>query len=564
MKRVIFLFAFSFLLNSCSLIFKFQGKEVDADVGEDMDSYEFNDFDMSDDGLEISPGEDLDNYEEIAVEIEEEISPTCGNGRIEAPEECDDGRNGNNDDGCRDDCIFTCHNDTECNDGHGCTQDLCNTSSHTCFAMLKGNGVLCRDSAGICDVPEYCDDSSPDCPPDEFKPSTVECRPYAVSCDIVEYCTGSSAYCPPDNIGIILSGVIAISAGGSHTCAITSGGGVKCWGSNDYGQIGDGTNIEKLTPVDVTGLSSGAIAISAGGGHTCALLDTGGVKCWGRNYYGQLGDGSNTDRITPVDVSGLSSGVTAISAGARHTCAIMNNGGIKCWGWNYYGQIGDGDYTDRNTPVDVSGLSSGVTAISAGGFHTCALTNTGAVKCWGYNFYGQLGNGTNVNNFTPVNVSGLTSGVIAISAGGSYEYNGHSCALMGTGSVKCWGNNSYGNLGDGTETDRWTPIDVIGLSSGVTAISAGSEYNCALINTGGVKCWGINLAGQLGDGTNISRPTPSDVLGLISGVTMISTGINHTCALLGTGSIKCWGDNRSGQLGDRTNTSRNAPVDVCQ
>ncbi|MCP4708554.1 MAG: hypothetical protein GY869_08020, partial [Planctomycetes bacterium] len=203
------------------------------------------------------------------------------------------------------------------------------------------------------------------------------------------------------------SGVTALAAGDFHTCVLTGGGGVGSGGGRARGQLCEGADTSRHTPVAVSGLSSGVTALAVGLGHTCAVTGGGGVKCWGQNSSGQLGDGTTTDHLTPVDVSGLSSGVTALAALRRHTCAVTGGGGVKCWGYNNRGQLGDGTTTDRPTPVAVIGLSSGVTALAVGGHHTCAVTGGGDVKCWGYNRYGQLGDGTITNRYTPVDVVGF-------------------------------------------------------------------------------------------------------------------------------------------------------------
>ena len=397
--------------------------------------------------------------------------------------------------------------------------------------------------------------------------------------------------------------VTAIAAGGHHVCALFSDGSVRCWGYNSDGQLGDGTSTGpqtcnkaacSMTPVSVPGLS-GAKAIAAGQSHTCALLLGGTVECWGVNNYGQLGDGmsagpqtcgSDACSTTPVAVSGLSGVVTAIAAAGDDTCALLSGGTVECWGANYYGQLGDGTYTGpqtcssgacSTTPVAVSGLS-GATAIATGGNDTCALLLGGTVDCWGDNTYGELGDGTTTGpqtcggnipcSMTAVAVPGL-SGVIALSA-----VSAGTCALLSGGTVECWGDNTYGELGDGTSTGPQTclsgtspcstkPVAVAGLSGVmVTAITAKEIHTCALTSAGAVECWGDNEVGELGDGTSTGpqkctgfacSTTPVAVSGL-GGVTAVTAGLLDSCALRAGGVVECWGDNEYGDLGIGTST----------
>lgn len=348
-----------------------------------------------------------------------------------------------------------------------------------------------------------------------------------------------------------------IVGGVIHTCALLSSGGVKCWGDNSFGQLGNNSTVDHFTPAYVDGLYSGVSAVASGESHTCVINEIGGVECWGWNSDGQLGDNSTTTRLIPVTVDGLPSGVIAISAGIAHTCALTDTGGVKCWGDNINGQLGDNTTTDRHTPVNVYGLTSGVTAISADGWHTCALTSTGGVKCWGNNYDGQLGDNTKTDRHIPVNVYGLTSGVNSISTG-SY----HTCAIVSTGGVKCWGYNNHGQLGDNTTTLRLTPVNVTNLPSGVLGINAGTYHTCAVTTSNGIKCWGRNTEGQLGDNTTTERHTPNDVYNLTSGMGSVGTGQLHTCGITLTGDGKCWGINTSGQLGDNSSINRVAPVDI--
>jgi alpha-tubulin suppressor-like RCC1 family protein len=302
------------------------------------------------------------------------------------------------------------------------------------------------------------------------------------------------------------SGLVA--AGAEHSCALNGPSGVECWGKNIHGQLGDGTRIDSSVALGVLGLGSGVTSVTGGLNHTCALTSAGGVKCWGRNDKGQLGNGTTTDSDTPANVTGLASGVTAIAAGAEHTCAITAAGPARCWGANSSGQLGNGSNIDTRVPVGVSGLATGVQAIAAADSHSCAVLASGAVKCWGKNDKGQLGDGTNTDSVTPVSVTGLT-GVRAIATG---EF--HTCVSTVAGAALCWGQNLRGQLGDGTTIDRNVPVQVSGLATGVADIAGGAEHSCALLLTGAGRCWGENLRGQLGDGTIADSTVPVVVLGI--------------------------------------------------
>jgi alpha-tubulin suppressor-like RCC1 family protein len=284
------------------------------------------------------------------------------------------------------------------------------------------------------------------------------------------------------------------------------------------------------------------------------VLRDASVRCWGSGQRGQLGNGAAVQRHTPVVVTGLS-GVVQVVAGNVHSCALTATGAVRCWGANSAGQLGDGTTTDRSIPVDVVGLGSGVAAITAGFQHTCALTTAGGVKCWGRNNWGQMGN-NDVNNTqftTPVDVTGLGAGVLAVDA----DVGDTVCALLSGGSVKCWGLNANGDVGDGTSgTTRRLPVDVVGLSSGVVAIAA----KCAVLAPArALKCWGTNASGQIGDGTTTARTTPTAVVGYASDTRQARGPGSHRCGISVSGALQCWGSNTSGQLGDGTTTARLVP-----
>jgi alpha-tubulin suppressor-like RCC1 family protein len=351
--------------------------------------------------------------------------------------------------------------------------------------------------------------------------------------------------------------VVNLSAGERHTCAVTSLGSVFCWGNNENGQLGDGTMVNSSIPVAVKGLRD-AVAVRAGWKHTCALTAGGAVKCWGYNRNGELGNGQTADSSLPVDVTGLSSGAAAIGMGDDHTCAIMASGGVKCWGYNDYGQLGDGTQTSRSAPIEVKSLAMNAARVAGGWGHTCILSAGGGVRCWGNNEYGQLGYGeTSEYRFTPVDVLDLGSGVIGLAAGG-----GHTCALVTGGGIRCWGNNKYGQLGDGTAQIRILPVAVDGLAQGAAGIAAGWNHVCAAMGNGELKCWGWNYWGQLGDGTQVTQSKPVNVRRLMDDVTEVAAGWAHTCAITAACGVKCWGWNSFGQLGDGTNLDSSVPLAV--
>jgi alpha-tubulin suppressor-like RCC1 family protein len=360
-----------------------------------------------------------------------------------------------------------------------------------------------------------------------------------------------------------LTGAVAVATGNNHSCAVRVDGGVRCWGANSEGQLGNASTANAFNPSDVLGVTN-AIAITAGDSHTCALLADGAVKCWGQNAQSQLGDGTSTRRVTPVAVSGLTNAV-AVAAAPFHTCALLADGTVKCWGSNATGQLGDGTTLTRVFAFTVSGLTNAV-ALAVGNFHTCALLANGSAQCWGSNTFGQLGDGTTTNRLTPSSlfpVQGLTNAV-AITAG-----RNHTCALTANDEARCWGDNDDGELGTGTTSDLFIPGVVAGGGGSITgrAVAAGDAHTCAVRSDSTAACWGAGGTGQLGDGTvTTARLTPAAVRtpgsSPLANVLAVAAGGQHTCALVADGTVRCWGDNGQGQLGDGTTTQRNTPVTV--
>ena len=364
-----------------------------------------------------------------------------------------------------------------------------------------------------------------------------------------------------------------IDVGDNHFCAKSfDDNTIKCWGSNNNGQIGDGGAIPgdlHLTPSTVVNISN-ASQIDTGYDFSCALLTDNTVQCWGMNSYGQLGNGSTTNQSAPVSVSGISN-ATKVAVGNNHACALLSDNTIKCWGYGNKGQLGNGSTADQSTPVAVSGIST-ATQISAGYSHTCSTLNDNSVQCWGENTYGQLGNGNTTDQSTPVAVSGPISSV-KVSAG-----TWHTCAVDSTGNaLKCWGRNSSGELGIGNTTDQLTPALVGTFGSGqVTDISAGQHFSCALDSGGDVYCWGGNTKGELGIGNLINQDTPTltyEASAFNLSVSSIHAGLGDSaCAIIDNSSpafnnsVLCWGNYNPGSwsagLGTNVQEGSMTPVRV--
>jgi alpha-tubulin suppressor-like RCC1 family protein len=345
-----------------------------------------------------------------------------------------------------------------------------------------------------------------------------------------------------------------VTAGGAHTCALRSNKTVWCWGKDDKGQLGIGENniTHNTTPLQVADLTD-VTKISAGLAHTCAIVADGSIYCWGWNLGFQLGVTSTDESIPiPTPVLGVPAKAISVAAGAAHTCAIFAGGEVWCWGVNEYGQLGvetNFGVVSRNAPVKVEGILLPQGTISAGAHHTCAR-NAEALFCWGLNHRGQLAVGSATQNEnlpepTPVDAPSKTT---AIATGGD-----HTCAIDTPGDLYCWGSNKHSQVsGDTPGEDHYRPVLIDEIDATVASITTGIAHSCAIAQ-GEVYCWGLNLYGQLGRPTYFLNtdgfPTPTPIDGFGAKAIQITAGGAHTCALDAADDIYCWGRNKHGQLG---------------
>lgn len=364
----------------------------------------------------------------------------------------------------------------------------------------------------------------------------------------------------------------ALTAGLVHTCGTSVSGTTYCWGSDEFGQLGNERDTTEAgappaplhMPASIT-----FTTVKAGEYHTCALTDAGAAYCWGADDYGQIGNDQTTTSpvVIPVTVR-MPDGVSFVrlAAGYSHTCGLTESGEAYCWGNNKFGELGDGSTSNREVPVAMQ-MPDGVefTTMSAGQYHTCALTPAGSAYCWGHNGLGQLGDGSTKNSALPVQVH-MPSGVTftALAAGTL-----HTCALTDAGAAYCWGTNNNGQLGDGSTNQSEVPI-AVSLPDGVTlsSLSAGAYHTCGLTDAGAAYCWGLDEVGQLGDGHEYDGSIETSAVPVavvmppgVSFTTMVS-GYGHNCALTPAGKAYCWGHDYLGAVDDGSVDDSPVPVPV--
>ena len=478
-------------------------------------------------------------------------TPVCGNGTQETGETCDDSNT----------TTETCtYGQTSCS--------VCNASCQT----VAGATSYCGDNTTDAANNETCDDGN--AVTEACAYGQLNCIVCTATCQsgggVTSYCgdgavdAGNGEACDDSNItsGDGCSATCqrepSVSAGYDFTCAVKSDRTVKCWGANAfYGQLGDGTGVNSPTPVSVSGIST-ATMVAAGYYHACALLADGTVQCWGLNSNGQLGEGDDSPSVAnaPVSVLGISN-ATMVAAGMSHTCVLLADGTVKCWGDNSFGQLGDGTNDSSFTPVSVSGISN-ATMVAAGMSHTCALLADGTVQCWGYNGNGQLGYGGGGDSNVPVTVTGISTAT-SISAGSGCANN--TCAVLADGTVQCWGDNSFGKLGNGGGGNSNIPVTATGIST-ATAVSIGEIHACALLADQTMMCWGENGEGEFGNNTTSDSNVPVAAATGISTAINISVGYGQTCAVVADGTLYCWGYNDSGKVGDGSGSDQLLPVEI--
>ncbi|CAN5823548.1 hypothetical protein BH11MYX4_BH11MYX4_39750 [soil metagenome] len=418
----------------------------------------------------------------------------------------------------------------------GATLACGNCGTQTCSSFC-GWGTCTGQPVNSC-APGAIEHTTAGCPTSGFRSRTC-----AATCTWSSY----SATCA----GVTAVDLWAGGPGAYSTFMLAADGKLYAWGLDAKGQLGDGTTTNKanIVPIPINDVVSLAVGGGTTYGFSCAAFGSGSSKCWGYNSATYtLGDGMTSTSLTGVTPTGLEANVKTMVAGYGHGCGLLADGAAKCWGYNTYGQLGNGTTTTSSTPIAV-GLA-GITQLYSGYYTVCALTGD-AAYCWGYNTYGQVGDGTTTSKSTPTLV--LPSGVASISP--SYY---HSCAVMTDGTVKCWGDNGNGSIGTGTTgANVTTPTAVVGIDgiganlSGVAEVCAGYDHSCARLTDGRVACWGYNSSGQLGVGSTVSSSVPKAVSGITT-ATKLVCGYNHACAIEGTGRVKCWGDNAYGQIGNGT------------